>query len=281
MPAAVSVPGEPKGAPVNDSMAAADGHLAARGGRRVDPGVGPSAASGSLHGRSFHRTRMNRKGVGERPGGGARVAVAREDVHDHVRRFEANREAAGPAAGVPCAGIEGPVRFQHRDGAEVEVPLPVRALLAHLLDDVRRLPHGVPVDAIVARHDEVCAQAVARRRQDLGQQIDRRGVVGVLQHCRTDVGAEAQPRGQIVDSAEQRQGVSVAESPRVLGERLRRDADAGHVVPRRFDSVPHLAEEPDGFFDLRGIGLRVDRDEAGDRAHLRLRLVGRGRRRGG
>src|SRR5258708_7518974 len=108
MPAAVSVPGEPKGVPVNDSI------------------------------------------------------------------------AAPMDAWAPGAGIKRSVRLEHRDGAEVEVTLTVRTALAHTLDDARSLPHRVPMDAGVARDDDVCVEAVARLRQDVDQQIGRRRVVGVL-----------------------------------------------------------------------------------------------------
>ena len=161
MPAAVSVPGEPNGAPVNDSIAAPmDAWPPGAGVGSMPAYVHPLPAAAFMVAASTARS-MNGERVGEGCAGGARIVLAREDIHHHIRRFESDRKAARSAAGVPRARIEGPVWLQHRDGGEVEVPLPVRTPLAHGLDDARGLPHRVPVDAVVARHDDVRVEAVA------------------------------------------------------------------------------------------------------------------------
>ena len=212
MPAAVSVPGDPKGAPVNDSMAAPiEAWPPGAGVGSIPAYVQPLPAAVCDRGR-LHRPCVNSQRVGQRLCGGSRIAFAREDVHDDVGGFKADGKAARSAAGMPGAGIERPVRFQHRDGREVEIALAVRTPLTHLLDHARRLPHRVPVNAIVAGHEEVGVETVARRRQDLDQEIDRRGVVGVLQHRGTDVGGEPQRARQGVDVAQHGEGIGPTEA---------------------------------------------------------------------
>ena len=99
---AVSVPGEPNGAPVNDSMAVPI-EIWPPGGSGIDAGVSPAAVFGHLLGSSFDGACWNRKVIGQLFGRCLRVVVARKNIHDDVGGFKSNGKALWAAAGMPGA----------------------------------------------------------------------------------------------------------------------------------------------------------------------------------
>ena len=216
MPAAVSVPGDPNGAPVNDSIAAP-----METGRRA-------RASGRCRRRSTRcRPRPSWLRFLSRAGGPARASVSafagcawvvlsRKDIHHHIGGFQPDGKAARSAAGMPRARIERPVRLQHRDGGEVEVPLPVRTALADGLDDARRLPHRVPVDAIFAR-----GERFALRRLPGAERTSVMRSTGAVSSVSFTIagptlGAKRSCRREIVDAVQHRDPSAWLESACVL-----------------------------------------------------------------
>ena len=104
MAAAVSVPGAPNASPVNDSIAAPIEAGPPGAGVGSIPAYVHALPAAALHGRGFHRARVRGERVGEGLAGGARVVLAREDVHHHVRRFEADRKAPSALPGCHAPG---------------------------------------------------------------------------------------------------------------------------------------------------------------------------------
>ena len=78
---------------------------------------------------------------------------------------------------MPRAGVEGAIGFQHRDGREIEIALPVGAALAYGAYDAGRLAYGVPVDAVFSRGEDVRVEPVAWRGQSFDEKIHRAGII--------------------------------------------------------------------------------------------------------
>src|SRR5882762_10788820 len=60
-------------------------------------------------------------------------------------------------------GVVRPVRLHHCDGAEVEVGVAVRAALRELLDDLRGLSNGFPVNTLLVRRNQIGIDADLRQ----------------------------------------------------------------------------------------------------------------------
>src|SRR5258708_3926733 len=171
---------------------------------------------------------MYRERLGECGPGSARIVFAREDIHHYVGGFETDRKASRSPSRVPGAGIERNIRPYHGRGREAGVSLAVRAAFAYRLDQARGLPYRIPMDTVLpCRHDS-SADAIARRRKLIDQNLDWLSAVVVFRHGRPDADGEVLFARQFADAAQHLQRLGAADPARVIPTRLRPDA---HPLP--------------------------------------------------
>ena len=138
-----------------------------------------------------------------------------------------------PRPGVVGARVEGRQRRDERRRRKVEVPPAARRAQADVFDQLGRGAHGVPVDAVLARHHD----AALKRRgayQNFAQQLGLPRIVGVREHGRPDCGVKAFLVSERVIFAEEGERVLARQVLDIFRERLSGDADGLDFVPRVF-----------------------------------------------
>ena len=189
---------------------------------------------------------MDGEGGGEVACGGFGVAlVFGEDVADYVGSFEADGELSAGAV-VPGAGEEWAVGFEHGGCGEVEGALRVRAVGGDVLTSSRGAGDGLPVDAGVVGDDGAGVE-VRQGGESALEEVHGCGVVVVVEHGGADVGGDFFFYGELVEFAEEGEGLVFGEAGGEVGEGLGGEADGFYFVALGFEFGFGFVEDGEGF----------------------------------
>src|SRR5215831_2266341 len=153
-----------------------------------------------------------------------RIAILSKDIPNHFRAFHCDGKRVSLAEMIRT-GIVRPVRLHHRDCAEVEIRVTVRAAFRELLDYFCCLTNTVPMDALLVRDDQI------RVDTDLTENIDeqrcRGRVIVIAHHSGANIETTSFLRGGLSQFTHKRNSIRGGHSPGVLREWLRRNPSSG------------------------------------------------------